>query len=246
IREELIDDSVTENITKLVSNTKFADLMQEKINLQVDTAAIDEELSNYEKLLRQTYAVKSKLIEEIDTLDPDDKHYVHRKADLDERLYGVYDKIEEIETKLITARAKKQSVEADKLTGDNIYKVLIYFEKLYNVMYETEKRRLIESLISEIQLYEERQLNGQWIKSIKFKLPIIEEDISLCLDNDEHSESLYILIFSARHVLEILPAVEQEQCTVLDKIHIGSVLRLLDLKTENISVKANHFPHIIN
>ena len=193
IREELIDDSVTEIITKLVSNTKFADLMQEKINLQVDTAAIDEELTNYEKQLRQAYAVKSKLIEEIDTLDPDDKHYVHRKADLDERLYGVYDKIEEIETKLITARAKKQSVEADKLTGDNIYKVLIYFEKLYSVMYETEKRRLIESLISEIQLYEERQPNGQWIKSIKFKLPIIEEDISLCLDNDEHSESVVLM-----------------------------------------------------
>ncbi len=190
IREELIDDSITEIITKLVSNTKFADLMQKKINMQVDTAAIDEELSNYEKQLRQTYAVKSKLIEEIDTLDPDDKHYVHRKSDLDERLYKLYNKIEEIETKLIAARAKKQAVEAEKLTGDNIYKVLIYFEKLYSVMYETEKRRLIESLISEIQIYEERQPNGQWIKSIKFKLPIIEEDISVSLDNDEHSDTL--------------------------------------------------------
>ena len=193
IREELIDDSITEIITKLVSNTKFADLMQEKINMQVDTAAINEELSNYEKQLRQTYAVKSKLIEEIDTLDPDDKHYVHRKSDLDERLYKLYDKIEEIETKLISARAKKQAVEAEKLTGDNIYKVLIYFEKLYSVMYETEKRRLIESLISEIQIYEERQPNGQWIKSIKFKLPIIEEDISLGLDNDEHVETVVLM-----------------------------------------------------
>jgi len=59
--------------------------------------------------------------------------------------------------------------------------------------HETEKRRLIESLISEIQLYEERQPNGQWIKSIKFKLPIIEEDISLCLDNDEHSETVVLM-----------------------------------------------------
>ena len=193
IREELIDDSVTEIIKKLVSNAKFADLMQEKINMQVDTAAIDEELSNYEKQLRQTYAVKSKLIEEIDTLDPDDKHYVHRKADLDERLYRVYDKIEEIETKLIAARAKKQAVEAEKMTGDNIYKVLIYFENLYGVMQETEKRKLIESLISEIQLYEERQPNGQWIKSIKFKLPIIEEDISLCLDNDKQTENIVLM-----------------------------------------------------
>lgn len=29
-----------------------------------------------------------------------------------------------------------------------------------------------------------RQPNGQWLKSIKFKLPIIEEDMSVCSDND--------------------------------------------------------------
>ena len=32
---------------------------------------------------------------------------------------------------LMDARAKKQAIEADKITGDNIYKVLICFEKLY-------------------------------------------------------------------------------------------------------------------
>jgi len=32
---------------------------------------------------------------------------------------------------LIEARAKKMAIEAEKLTADNIYKVLIYFEKLY-------------------------------------------------------------------------------------------------------------------
>jgi len=65
--------------------------------------------------------------------------------------------------------------------------------RMMQIGHETEKRRLIESLISEIQLYEERQPNGQWIKSIKFKLPIIEEDISLCLDNDEHSETVVLM-----------------------------------------------------
>ena len=53
------------------------------------------------------------------------------------------------------ARAKKMAVEAEKLTGDNIYKVLIYFDKQYSVMDELEKRKIMESLISEIQIYEE-------------------------------------------------------------------------------------------
>ncbi|MGN1305544.1 MAG: recombinase family protein [Oscillospiraceae bacterium] len=193
INEELLDNSVSEIIIKLVSNPKFASMMQDKINMQVDTTAIEQELANYEKQLRQAYGVKSKLIEEIDSLDPDDRHYINRKADLDNRLYNMYDKIEGIENQLIAARAKKQSIEAEKLTSDNIYKVLIYFEKLYAVMNEAERRQLIEALVSEIQIYEERQPNGQWIKSIKFRLPIIEEDMDICLDNDEHVECVVLM-----------------------------------------------------
>ena len=60
-------------------------------------------------------------------------------------------------------------------------------------MSEQEKRQIMEALISEIQIYEERQPNGQWLKSIKFKLPIIEEDMSLSLDNDEHVETVVLL-----------------------------------------------------
>lgn len=193
IREELLDDAVAEVIVKLVSNPKFAAMMQEKINSKVDTTAIDGELAGYEKQLRQFYSVKSKLTEEIDSLDPDDRHYIKRKADLDERLYRMYDKIENVETRLIETRAKKQAVEAEKLTGDNIYKVLIYFEKMYALMNEVERRQLMEALISEIQVYEDRQSNGQWLKSIKFRLPIIEEDMNLGLENDTHVETTVLL-----------------------------------------------------
>lgn len=86
------------------------------------------------------------------------------------------------------ARAKKQAIEADKITGDNIYKVLVCFEKLYNVMNPLERKKLMEHLISEIQIYPERQPNSQWLKSIKFRLPIVESDIDLCLDNESHPE----------------------------------------------------------
>ena len=188
VNEELLDDAVAEVIAKLVGNPKFAAMMQEKINMKVDTTAIEQEISAYEKLLRQSYSTKLRLMEEIDSLDPDDKHYIKRKADLDDRLYKMYDKIEDTENLLIAARAKKMSIEAEKLTGDNIYKVLIYFDKLYSVMNEQEKRQIMESLISEIQIYPERQPNGQWLKSIKFKLPIIEEDMNISLDNNSQVE----------------------------------------------------------
>ncbi len=52
-------------------------------------------------------------------------------------------------------------------------------------MNDVERRQLIESLISEIQIYEEKQPNRQWLKSITFKLPIIDEDLNISFDNDE-------------------------------------------------------------
>lgn len=191
IREELLDDAVTEVIVALVSKPKFASMMQEKINMKVDTSMLDQEIANHEKQLRQFYSIKSKLMEEIDSLDPDDRHYFKRKADLDDRLYRMYDKIEDEESQMIEARAKRQAIEAEKLTGDNIYKVLMCFDKLYSAMNDVERRRVMEALISEIQIHEDRQPNGQWLKSIRFRLPIIEEDMNLSLDNNEHVETLW-------------------------------------------------------
>ena len=44
-----------------------------------------------------------------------------------------------------------------------------------------------------VQIYEERKENGQWLKSIEFKLPIIEKEFTLSLDNDTHVETVVLL-----------------------------------------------------
>ena len=74
----------------------------------------------------------------------------------------------------------------------------MYFDKLYSAMNDVERRRVMETLISEIQIYEDRQPNGQWLKSIKFKLPIIEEDMEISLDNDTHVEVACQLVLRNR------------------------------------------------
>ena len=193
VNEELIDSAVSEVIKKLVSNPKFAELMREKINMQVDTSELDQEIANYEKQLRQFYNAKDVILSDIDALDYEDKHYKRRKSDLEDRLYKAYDKMDEIENVLSGARAKKRSIMADKVTGDNIYKALIYFDDFYDKMDESERREFMTVLLDNIQIYEERQANGQWLKSIEFKLPIIKEDMKLRLDNDSHVETVCLL-----------------------------------------------------
>ena len=197
INEDVLDEAVVEVITKLVANPRFASMMQEKINMKVDTTVIDQEITALEKQLKQSYAVKRKTLEEIEALDPDARHYKRLKTDLDDLLYRMYDKIDDQEQSLIEARAKKQSIESEKVTGDNIYKILIYFDKFYSLMNEEEQRKLMESLIEEIQIYEERQPSGQWLKSITFRLPIIEKDMKISvgdsLDIKQHVETVCCL-----------------------------------------------------
>ena len=197
VNEDVLDAAVVEVITKLVANPRFASMMQEKINMKVDTTVIDQEITALEKQLKQSYAVKRKTLEEIEALDPDARHYKRLKTDLDDRLYRMYDKIDDQEQSLIEAKAKKQSIESEKVTGDNIYKILIYFDKFYSLMNEEEQRKLMESLIEEIQIYEERQPSGQWLKSISFRLPIIEKDMKISvgdgLDSEQYVETVCLL-----------------------------------------------------
>jgi site-specific DNA recombinase len=42
-------------------------------------------------------------------------------------------------------------------------------------MNEEEKRVLLSILIKEINIYNEKQPNGQWLKEIEFALPIIAD-----------------------------------------------------------------------
>ena len=108
-------------------------------------------------------------------------------------MYKTYDKIDDAEELLVSAKAKKRSLLADKITGDNIYKALVFFDKLYAQMNEAEKREFLSQLVDNVQIYEERKENGQWLKSIEFKLPIIEKEFTLSLDNDTQNETVVLL-----------------------------------------------------
>lgn len=193
VHEEMLDASVAEVISKLVSNPKFSDLIRNKINMEVDTGALDQEIENYKIQLRKLYHNKDTILSDMDSLDYEDKHYQRRKTDLENHLYKTYDKIDDEEELLVSAKAKKRSLLADKITGDNIYKALVLFDKLYAQMNEAEKREFLSQLVDNVQIYEERKENGQWLKSIEFKLPIIEKEFTLSLDNDTQNETVCLL-----------------------------------------------------
>ena len=53
-----------------------------------------------------------------------------------------------------------------------------------------QKRQLVSALVDKVEIYEEKQENGQWLKSITFKLPIIEGRELISLDNSDRVETV--------------------------------------------------------
>ena len=94
---------------------------------------------------------------------------------------------------MVEAKAKKRSILAEKVSGDNIYKALIFFEKTNDKMNDAERRDFFSQIIEKVEIHEEEQPNGQWLKSITFKLPIIPHDMEISLDKGSHVETVVLL-----------------------------------------------------
>ena len=60
-------------------------------------------------------------------------------------------------------------------------------------MNEAERREFLTQFIEKVEIYEEEQANGQWLKSIEFKLPIISKDMKISLDNGSQIETVVLL-----------------------------------------------------
>ena len=158
----------------MVSDKYFAKEIEKRVGVQTDTTAIDKELANYESKLKEVDLNKARLEREIDNL-PIDARFRERKIhDMTLRLDALYDTIVELEERIEDAKLRKSSIEMETITLDNIYKLMLNFGKLYDIISDEEKKSLITYLIKEIQIYPNGE-SEQPLKSIEFNFPIYRD-----------------------------------------------------------------------
>ncbi len=58
------------------------------------------------------------------------------------------------------------------MSGENVYQLLPTFDELYGEMDESGKKELLRSIIERIDLYPEKQPDGNWIRNIVFTFPV--------------------------------------------------------------------------
>ena len=174
LRKTDIEPLVIEAVKELVSDKYFAKEIEKRIGVQTDTTAIDKELANYESKLKEVDLNKARLEREIDNL-PIDARFRERKIhDMTLRLDALYDTIVELEERIEDAKLRKSSIEMETITLDNIYKLMLNFGKLYDIISDEEKKSLITYLIKEIQIYPNGE-SDMPLKSIEFNFPIYRD-----------------------------------------------------------------------
>lgn len=58
------------------------------------------------------------------------------------------------------------------VSGDNIYQLLLAFDEVYNAATEIEQKEFMRAFIERIDLYPEKQKDGNWIRNIVFNFPV--------------------------------------------------------------------------
>lgn len=192
-KQEKIDGAVEEVIRKLVQNPKFEQAIRQKIGARIDTDELETELEQLRKKLRQLNGAKSKLGQQMDSLDISDKYYDRKYQDMEERLYKLYEEIDSVEAQIEEVETRIINVRQQKISGDNIYQFLLYFDKLYDKFSDAEKKEFLNSFIERVDIYEQEQPDGRILKHIKFRFPVYfngKEIEELSWDNETTVECI--------------------------------------------------------
>ena len=170
--EDKVNNAVEEVIRKLVQNPKFEEAIRKKIGSRIDTDEIEREIENLEKQHRQLTGAKARLGQQMDNLDIMDKFYEKKYQDMETRLYRLYDEIEGVENSIEEVKKRLLNIQQQKISEENVYQFLLYFDKLYDKFTDLEKKEFLNSFVEQVDIYEQEQPDGRFLKHIKFRFPV--------------------------------------------------------------------------
>ena len=132
IEQTEINKFVAKVISAMVNNPRFVEAIQAKIGTAVDTEDMERQIAVLQGRLKQAFGTKSRLERQMDTLDINDAHYDRKILDLQRRYDEQYDTIEEIEVQIGELQSQIRSIQQEKISGDNIYRLLLAFDEVYH------------------------------------------------------------------------------------------------------------------
>lgn len=175
LNQDEINHQTEEIILDMVADPEFRNYMVSKLNEKVDVSSLETEKNQVREQLRQVMGAKKKLTEMMERLDIGDKHYDRKYQDMQDRQNVLYDRISELEEAIADIEVKISGAYEEKITTDQLYKILLNFDKMYYKMSDLEKKRFMREFIEGIELYPEKQKDGRILKQISLGFPVFYE-----------------------------------------------------------------------
>lgn len=191
-----IEPMVIEAIREIVRNEEYAQAIKKRIGVQIDTKAVDKELEGYQAKLKEVDLNKTRLEREIDSLPADAKYRERKLHDMTLRLDSLYDVIVELEEKIEDARLRRDAIKQQAITLENIYKIMVNFDCVYNIINDEEKRNVVTALIKEIEIYRNDESEYP-LKRIGLNFPVFKdggEVTELLWDKGNTVETVCLLV----------------------------------------------------
>ena len=146
--------------------------------------------------LSQTTGANNKLADQMDHLSVSDKNYDKKYNDMQERLDKLYDEITDIENAMEEVTTRLYNIKQDKISEDNVYQFLLFFDKLYDKFTDLEKKTFLKSFLSDVFIYEEEQKDGRILRGLRFKFSIYlngRNVLGVDWDNESTDEAVCLL-----------------------------------------------------
>ncbi len=181
IEQSQIDRMIERLILAMTREGKFKEAIQNKIGTTVDASDMEKEITVLSAKLHQTEAIKTRIEQQMDSLDVNTSHYEKKIADLQRRLDSQYDMIDETERAIAEVRAQILDLKKSSISADSIYEFLLHFDEIYRECTDAEKKKFMQSFVERIELYPERRKDGNWIKNIlfNFSIPVVRDEEEL-------------------------------------------------------------------
>lgn len=181
IAADWIETEVVEYTKALVKKEAFINDIKKRIGTSIDVSELEKEMVCLDKKIKTLLRNKETLEKEIDNVLDDDKIVNRKREDMNKRLDKLYVQISDFEIEKQETKNKLDAVLQQQLNEEKIYQKLLDFDNMYDTLSSEDKRKLIQTLISKVEIFKNSEVEGtkSYIKKIRYAFDIEHTDFNL-------------------------------------------------------------------
>ena len=194
--QDAINEEVEAIVKEAFSSDMFMEVMTNALAKETDVGQLNKELNRLKEARKKLCLAKSKLESQIDSLDVLDDFYDKKYEDLQKRLDKFYVQIGDLDAQINNTNKAIESASRDAITLEGMMKYIDALKEEFDIMpYDLEKQ-IMNLLLERVELFEERQPDGRYVKSVHFKIPVIYKGFctdEVWWDSERHVETVILL-----------------------------------------------------